>query len=107
MSEKFEVSGTVIKLFDTKIISDKFSVREFVVRIEEDTEYPQSICLQAAGKRVPLLDDVAAGDVVAISFNLRGREYTGGARHFCNLDAWKIEVVQPGERSRDGEDVPF
>jgi hypothetical protein len=74
---------------DARNISDKFTVREFVVTVE-DGKYPQDIILQFVNDKVNLLDSVQEGQEVTVSFDIRGREYNG--RFFNNLNAWKIQV---------------
>ena len=43
-----------------------------------------------------MLDGIAEGESVEVSFNLRGREWTSPqneVKYFNTLDAWRIEVV--------------
>ena len=85
----YDLTGKVKLVQDAKTISDKFTVREFVVTVE-DGKYPQDIVLQFVNDKVSLLDSVQAGQEVTVSFDIRGREYNG--RYFNNLNAWKIQT---------------
>jgi hypothetical protein len=85
----YDLTGKVKLVQDAKTISDKFTVREFVVTVE-DGKYPQDIALQFVNDKVSLLDNVQAGQEVTVSFDIRGREYNG--RYFNNLNAWKIQT---------------
>ncbi len=85
----YDLTGKVKLVQDAKTISDRFTVREFVVTVE-DGKYPQDIVLQFVNDKVSLLDSVQEGQEVTVSFDIRGREYNG--RYFNNLNAWKLQV---------------
>ncbi|MEN8254059.1 MAG: DUF3127 domain-containing protein [Verrucomicrobiota bacterium] len=85
----YDLSGKVKLVQDAKTISDKFTVREFVVTVD-DGKYPQDICLQVVNDKVSMLDSLQEGQEVTVSFDIRGREYNG--RYFNNLQAWKVEA---------------
>lgn len=91
----FEVSGKLYVKNDAVKVTDKFTKREFVIEIE-DGMYPQHIKFQLVQDRVAALDPFEVGDMLTISFNLRGREYTnpqGEVSYFTNLNAWRIQKV--------------
>lgn len=95
----FEVSGKLYKKFDTVQVSDRFQKREFVLEIQ-DGAYPQLIKFQMTQDRCNLLDPVNGGDMIKVSFNLKGREYTnqkGEVIYFTNLDAWRVEANSPAQ----------
>ena len=96
----YDLTGKIKLVQDAKTISDKFTVREFVVTVE-DGNYPQDIVLQFVNDKVSLLDNVQTGQEVTVSFDIRGREYNG--RYFNNLNAWKI---QTGAAAPAAEDKP-
>lgn len=85
----YDLTGKVKIVMDAKTISDKFTVREFVVTVEEGN-YPQDIALQFVNDKVSLLDPLQVGQEVTVSFDIRGREYNG--RYFNNLNAWKLQT---------------
>ncbi len=84
-----EVQGTVHKIFDEQNINATFKKREFV--IETDEKYPQLVKFELVQDAVDKIDPFKVGTVVAVSFNLRGREWND--KYFTNLHAWKIEGV--------------
>ena len=96
----FEASGRIVEIFDTQRISDKFQKREFVLEMKETSnsgfEFVEMVKFQTVQDKCSLLDSFNVGDMVKVSFNLRGRrwEKDGRVSYFTNLDAWRIENVQ-------------
>lgn len=87
----FTLKGEVKVINDTKQVSEKFKLREFVITTKD--EYPQVIQFQASQDKTALLDNYNVGDQVEVFFNLRGREWTNPQNEvkvFNTLDAWKI-----------------
>lgn len=87
-----KVQGNIKMIFAERVISDKFKKREFVVTTKE--EYPQDILFEVINDGCQKLEDYNNGDLVDVSFNLRGREWVnpqGEARYFITLQAWKID----------------
>ena len=94
----YQLKGTIKIIKETRKVSDKFSVREFVVT-EGTGMYPQDIMFQAAQDKYAMLDAFNENDQVTVSFNLRGREWTspqGEVKYFNTLDAWRIEKDAQG-----------
>lgn len=94
----YTLKGKVKVIKETKQVSDKFKLREFVVTTEGD--YPQVINFQASQDKTELLDSIQVGQQVEVFFNLRGREWTNPQNEvkvFNTLDAWKIEVQAGNE----------
>ena len=91
----FETNGILKVKKDTQQVSDKFSKREFVITTDMSTQYPQYISMQLTQDKCTLLDSYSVGDEIKVSFNLRGREWSGpeGVRYFNSLEAWRIERV--------------
>lgn len=85
----FEVEGKLHRVFPTEQKSASFSAREFVLEIP-DGNYPQLIKFQAVQDRCGILDNYSEGDLVRVSFDLRGREWNG--KYLTNLNAWRIEA---------------
>jgi len=95
----YTLKGEVKVINDTKQVSDKFKLREFVVT-DNSGQYPQTIQFQASQDKTELLDSIQVGQQVEVFFNLRGREWTnndGIVKVFNTLDAWKIEVQSGNE----------
>ena len=94
----FEITGTLIKVFDTEIKSEKFKTRDFVIQTP-DEKWPQAIKFQLSQDKVYLIDACIPGEEVEISFDLRGREWQG--KYFTNLNAFKVErVVQYADTTK-------
>lgn len=90
-----ELTGTLVKFYETKSFPSGFSIQEFVVRTDE--RYPQEILVQAAKEKIDMLKNFKENDVVKVKFNLRGREYNG--RHFVSLDMWAMDIAAAGNTS--------
>jgi len=89
----FEVSGKLHVKYDTQQVTERFAKREFVVEIG-DGPYPQHVKFQLVQDKTPVLDPFEVGDVLLVSFDLRGREYTnpkGEVSYFTNLNAWRVQ----------------
>jgi hypothetical protein len=115
----FKLNGTLKVANPTQVISDKFSKREFIITCEND-KYPQDIQFQLTQDKCNLLDGVAVGSKLEVSWNLRGRSWTspqGETKYFNTLEAWKIDVLgataQPTKQvakpanTEEEDDLPF
>jgi single-strand DNA-binding protein len=98
-----QVKGKVIVVNPTTTISEKFSLRKFV--IETDDTYPQPIEMQVTQDKCSLLDTISVGMVVEVSINLRGKSWTspaGEVKYFNTLEAWRLERLDgSGESIQD------
>ena len=83
----YELEGTVKLIDDTQTFGSGFKKREFVVTSDE--KFPQDVKFECTKEKIELLDKVRTGDLVKVSFNIRGNEYKG--RYYVNLQAWRIE----------------
>jgi hypothetical protein len=89
-----QVKGKVIVVNPTTTISEKFSLRKFVVETQD--QFPQPIEMQVTQDKCSLLDTISVGMVVEVSINLRGKSWTnpqGETKYFNTLEAWKIDVL--------------
>jgi hypothetical protein len=104
------IKGAIKLINPIKVISDKFSVREFVVTTP-DAKYPQDILFQTVNDKMGVLESLGVGQQVEVSYNVRGREFNG--RYYNTLDAWKVEVTgsKPSQPSTQpielDDDLPF
>jgi len=94
----YDLTGKIKLIQDAQTFSSGFTKREVVVTVE-DGKFPHDINLEFLQDKVALLDTVAIGQEVKVSFDIRGREYNG--RYFNNLVGWKIES-ESGSASGDG-----
>jgi hypothetical protein len=102
MSE-LTMKGAIKLINPIKVISDKFSVREFVITTAD--KYPQEVIFQTVNDKMDIITPYGQGQEVTVSFNVRGREYNG--KWYNTLDAWKVQgdtAVQPIEET---DDLPF
>ncbi len=81
------IKGAIKLINEVKVISDRFSVREFVITTF-DSKYPQDILFQAVNDKMDMVAPLKVSHVVDVSFNLRGREFNG--RYYNTLDAWRV-----------------
>ena len=91
----YVMKGKVKVVGSTVVISEKFSKREFVV-VDDTNMYPQDIQFQLTQDKCNLIDSLAIGDEVEVSFNLNGREWVnpkGESKFFNTLDVWKISKI--------------
>ena len=109
MSES-TIKGAIKLINPIKVISDKFSVREFVITTP-DAKYPQDILFQTINDKMDVLESLGVGQQVEVSYNVRGREFNG--RYYNTLDAWKVQVIgsKPSQPSTEpielDDDLPF
>lgn len=86
--------GKLHRKFDTAQVSPTFTKREFVVEIAENPQYPQLVKFELAQDRCSILDKFNEGDMIEVSFDLRGRKWqkdsSSEEKFFNELAAWKI-----------------
>lgn len=108
MSE-LTIKGAIKLIKDINVISDKFSVREFVITTAD--KYPQEIIFQTVNDRMDIIAPYGEGQVVEVSFNLRGRQV--GEKYYNTLDAWKVQgeakapSVLDDILNNEQDDLPF
>ena len=89
-----EIQGKLHVKYDTNQVSEKFARREFVVEFSDNPMYPQFIKFEVTQDKCALLDPVREGEMVDVTFNLRGREWInpqGEKKYFTSLEAWRIQ----------------
>lgn len=114
------VTGIIKQVGKTQKVSDKFTKRELILKTEYGTPYPQYLLIQFTQKNVSKLDAFHPGDLVTVSLNIKGRQYTdknGNETAFNTLEGWHIEkdeetvVPQPTtgmtEEEQDESTLPF
>ena len=106
MSE-LTMKGAIKLINPVKVISDKFSVREFVITTAD--KYPQEVIFQTVNDKMDIITPYGQGQEVTVSFNVRGREYNG--KYYNTLDAWKVQgevTTSPvNEPMPMDDDLPF
>ena len=127
-----DLKGKIERIFDAQQVTASFRKREFVVEYAENPQYPEYIKMEMIQDKCDQLDSFSPGQVVNISFNLKGRKWTdpqGVDKFFNTLQAWRISaeeaapqlgVVGNGDtpppaatdepdwlNSEDSDDLPF
>jgi cold shock CspA family protein len=117
----FKFKGIAYKVGNVETISDKFRKREFIVTDGAD-QYPQYIPFTFVNDKCDLLESIAEGQEVEVSFSLKGREWTspqGQVKFFSTIEGFAITVSgtqafapnvapsAPGSGHTDDQDLPF
>ena len=95
----YEVKGKLHFKEGTAQVTHTFKKREFVLYFAENPIYPETVKFELTQDKCSLLDNINLLDEITVHFNLRGRKYqhpTKGDMYFNSLQAWKIDVHEPG-----------
>lgn len=130
-TETFKINGKLVEKFDEQQVSATFVKREFVVEKKEQDgsgkTYLDHVKFQLIQGKVTLIENIAIGTDVEVSFNVKGKRYEkdGKVSYFNSLDAWKVAAVgssanlKPNEKfheepvrtgvesQEDNQDLPF
>jgi hypothetical protein len=87
----FTIQGRVTVIKDEQTFDSGFNKRAFVISDGAD-KYPQELEFETVKDKTELVAALNVGDLVDIGFNLRGRGWK--EKHFINLEAWKITVLE-------------
>lgn len=111
------MKGAIIKIYETKQISNTFKKREFVIdRVEQGNDGKMRVSpikFQLTQTKCDLLDNYEVGQEVEVQFNINGSKWEreGKTTYFVNLDAWKIEKVGqleiPTDNPQEEDEMPF
>ncbi len=93
-----EITGKLLLKYDTQVVSERFKKREFVLELVDDTpngSFTNYAKMQLVQNKTDLIDRFNDGDMVKVSFNIKGSRYDkdGRTNYFTNLDAWRIEMA--------------
>lgn len=103
-----EVQGKIKLIGETQTFgSNGFRKREVVITTEE--QYPQHIMVEFVQDKTELLNNYEVGQMVKISINLRGREWTnpqGEVKYFNSIQGWRIENLQAEQAGGNIPPVP-
>lgn len=92
--------GEVVFVTPTTSVSDKFKKRE--VTLKSQDEYPQYVTFQLTQDKCDLANNLNTGDVVEVSYNLRGRRWEaqdGTIKYFNSIEAWTMSLSSKVEQS--------
>jgi len=103
-----EIQGKIKLVGETQTFGNNgFRKREVVITTEE--QYPQHIMVEFVQDKADLLNSYQVGQMVKISINLRGREWTnpqGEVKYFNSIQGWRIENLQAEQGGGDIPPVP-
>jgi len=103
-----EIQGKIKLVGETQTFGNNgFRKREIVITTEE--QYPQHIMVEFVQDKTDLLNSYQVGQMVKISINLRGREWTnpqGEVKYFNSIQGWRIENLQTEQGGGDIPPVP-
>jgi hypothetical protein len=92
MSQSPNVTGKLIQVGEQETFPSGFTKRTFVIETFE--QYPQRLQFELIKNDVSMADHWLPGEVLTVSYNLRGNEHNG--RYFVSLQAWRVAKNQPG-----------
>jgi hypothetical protein len=108
-----EVTGRLLVKYDTQQVSDKFKKREFVLELEEEingNQYKNYAKLQLVQTKCDIIDRYNNGDLVKVSFNIKGNTYVdkrdGQTKYITNLDAWRVEPATSAPATSAPQQAP-
>ncbi|MEO0732208.1 MAG: DUF3127 domain-containing protein [Bacteroidota bacterium] len=87
----FEITGTLVKKYETETKGESFRVRDFVIKANDGGQYDNFVKFQTTQDRTAIIDDYNEGDEIKVHFDLRGRQWQ--EKYFTNLNAWRIESL--------------
>jgi len=107
----FDLTGQLHLKYETEQVTATFKKREFVVRYADNPTYPQFIKFQLVQDKTAELDKFQNGDMVTVSFDLQGREWTDPKtqekKYFTSLNAWRITGAGAGATPPPPAPEPF
>jgi len=103
-----EVTGKLLVKYDAQQVSEKFKKREFVIELAEEINgniYTNFAKLQLVQAKTDIIDRFKEGDMVKVSFNIKGNSYVdkkdGQTKYITNLDAWRVESATAGANTNN------
>lgn len=87
----FEITGTLVKKYETETKGESFRVRDFVIKANDGGQYDNFVKFQTTQDRTAIIDDYNEGDEIKVHFDLRGRQWQ--EKYFTNLNAWRVEKL--------------
>ena len=95
----FKTQGEILEILELKKVGkNNFPIQEFVLEIDQESDYPQTVMFQLIGDKSSALENenLKAGDQVKIAFNLRGKpwEKNGKKMYFNSLNVFEMMAVK-------------
>jgi single-strand DNA-binding protein len=102
--QTYTLQGIVKAMPPPYTAASGFTKREVVVTID-DGKYQQDVPVEFVKDNANKLANIAVGDEVRVTFDLRGREYNG--RYYPSLSGWKVEVMDGTGKATDTAGTPL
>jgi len=102
-----DLKAKIERIFEAQQVTASFRKREFVVEYAENPQYPEYIKMEMIQDKCEQLDSFKEGQMVNISFNLKGRKWTdpqGVDKYFNTLQAWRISTEEAAPAQSGGVD---
>jgi hypothetical protein len=104
MANNYEMTGSVVKVGELQTFPSGFTKRELVIN-DNDPRFPQEIAFSFTKDRAALIENLNPGDLVTVSFDIRGRSYQ--ERHFVDLNGWRCRPAdQPAPGASPAQGMP-
>lgn len=97
----FEITGTLVKKYETETKGESFRVRDFVIKANDGGQYDNFVKFQTTQDRTSIIDDLNEGDEIKVHFDLRGRQWQD--KYFTNLNAWRVEAMGANNAPSGGD----
>lgn len=104
-----EIKAKVHEVGAVQQVTDSFKKRDLIVQYAENPQFVEYIRFEATQDRVNIFDNLAPGEDVEVSFNLRGRPWTnkdGVTTYFNSLVAWRVNKLAPETAMAPPQHVP-
>ena len=105
----YQATGKLHEIYEVRQITQTFQTREFVIETA-DGQYKEYIKFQSTQDRTNLIESFKVGDLITVSFDIRGRAYTnkqGDQAYMTNLNAWRIEHASTGGAQGSPQQGPY
>ena len=96
----YEITGTLVKKYETETKGESFRVRDFVIKANDGGQYDNFVKFQTTQDRTAIIDDYNEGDEIKVHFDLRGRQWQ--EKYFTNLNAWRVESLSKSAPTTGG-----
>ena len=103
MANNYEMTGSVVKVGELQTFPSGFTKRELVIN-DNDPRFPQEIAFSFTKDRAALIENLNQGDLVTVSFDIRGRSYQD--RHFVDLNGWRCRPADQPAGASPAQGMP-
>jgi tRNA(Ile2) C34 agmatinyltransferase TiaS len=100
----YEITGTLVKKYETETKGESFRVRDFVIKASDGGQYDNFVKFQTTQDRTAIIDGLTEGDEIKVHFDVRGRQYND--KYFTNLNAWRVEKVSAAAYKPEASPAP-